>query len=96
MFVNNLRGYRIIFTEVARKMLCRLTRENAEAIEKKLGALVAGAQNLDVKKLVAMKNPTYRLRVGNYRVVYVVREQEIIVEVIRIAHRKDVYLSEGF
>lgn len=92
MFINNLCGYRIVYSALAWKMLRKMDANSVKAIEKKLAALVAGAQNLNIKKLVAKKYPTYRLRVGCYRVVYVVHEQEIIVEVIRIAHRKDVYL----
>ncbi len=34
---------------------------------------------------------TYRIRVGDYRVVYEVRELEILIEVVRVRHRKDVY-----
>ena len=34
---------------------------------------------------------TYRIRVGDYRVVYTVRDDELTVLVVRIAHRKDVY-----
>lgn len=32
-----------------------------------------------------------RIRVGNYRVVYELREQELIVLVVRVAHRREVY-----
>lgn len=32
-----------------------------------------------------------RLRVGNYRVVYEVHEGELVVLVVRVAHRRDVY-----
>lgn len=33
----------------------------------------------------------YRLRVGNYRVVYSIQNNELKIEIIRISHRKDVY-----
>jgi mRNA interferase RelE/StbE len=33
----------------------------------------------------------WRIRVGDYRVVYTIEEDELIVLVVRIAHRKDVY-----
>ena len=32
-----------------------------------------------------------RIRIGNYRVVYEVQDQELVVLVIRIGHRRDVY-----
>lgn len=33
----------------------------------------------------------YRIRVGKYRVIYDVMGKELVIEVIRVAHRKDVY-----
>ena len=33
----------------------------------------------------------YRIRVGDYRVVYQVRDEALLVLVIRVGHRKDVY-----
>jgi len=32
-----------------------------------------------------------RIRVGDYRVVYEIHEQQVVILVVRIAHRKDVY-----
>jgi mRNA interferase RelE/StbE len=34
---------------------------------------------------------TYRIRIGDYRVIYDVIARVLVVEVIRVAHRKDVY-----
>lgn len=33
----------------------------------------------------------YRVRVGDYRVIYQIRDQALIVVVVRIGHRKEVY-----
>lgn len=43
------------------------------------------------KKLVGDLAPYYRLRVGDYRVVYEVKERQVVITVIRIRHRKDIY-----
>lgn len=33
----------------------------------------------------------YRIRVGNYRIIYEIKDDKLIVLIITIAHRKDVY-----
>ena len=43
-----------------------------------------------VKKLTGAED-LYRIRVGNYRVVYQIQDNCLIVLVVRIGHRKDVY-----
>ena len=43
------------------------------------------------KRLVGELSAYYRFRVGDYRVVYELIEEEILITVIRIRHRKEVY-----
>jgi len=43
------------------------------------------------KRLVGDLSPYYRFRVGDYRVIYEVVEQEVLITVVRIRHRKAVY-----
>ena len=45
------------------------------------------------KKLIGYEN-IYRLRVGNYRIIYHVMAENIIIEIINIGHRKEIYWSE--
>lgn len=33
----------------------------------------------------------FRIRVGNYRIIYEIRDQELIIEIISLGHRKDIY-----
>jgi mRNA interferase RelE/StbE len=54
------------------------------------------AENPDVLKnnitrLSGTHEAYYRLRVGNYRVVYEKREKELVILIIRIGHRGEVY-----
>ena len=44
----------------------------------------------DSKKLKANEN-AYRIRVGNYRILYEVFKQNLIIKIVRVAHRKDAY-----
>ena len=43
-----------------------------------------------VKKLAGVEH-TYRLRVGDYRLIYSVFGARLVIEIIRVGHRKDVY-----
>ena len=43
------------------------------------------------KKLVGDLSPFYRLRVGDYRIVYSIEDSLLIVTIIKVRHRKSVY-----
>jgi len=43
------------------------------------------------KKLVGDLSPYYRLRVGDFRVIYEILEDKIIVVILKIKHRKEIY-----
>jgi mRNA interferase RelE/StbE len=37
----------------------------------------------------------YRVRAGRYRIVYAIRDEELVVYVVKVGHRKDVYRRES-
>ena len=45
---------------------------------------------LKIRK-IQNKNNCYRIRMGDYRIIYSIQKHELIVEIIRLGHRKDVY-----
>ncbi len=59
-------------------------------IDRKIMALAENPRPPGCKKLKAYKDQ-WRVRVGDYRVVYTVDDQKLLVEVTRIRHRRDVY-----
>ena len=81
----------IKYSKAARKSLKAMPRNVAGIIMEKIGALAADpfAPNKNVKKL--SNHPGYRLRVGDWRVVYIVQEQNLLIVVVRIASRGGVY-----
>ena len=89
-FINRLKGYRLVFQPSFFKDLKAIPIKDAQAITRKVYALVAGDTNLDIKKLEGYLN-RYRIRHGVYRIVYDVEHKEIIVSVVAVNHRSAVY-----
>ena len=83
--------FTIEYTKDAVKSLKQMPRTTATIIMQKIDALASNpfALNNNVKKLV--NRPEYRLRVGDWRVLYAVQEGNLVIEVIRIAPRGGVY-----
>ncbi len=55
-----------------------------------VGGLASNPYPHGVRKLVGTED-TYRIRVGDFRVLYNVFKNKLIVEIVRVRHRKDVY-----
>ncbi|MFA5075155.1 MAG: type II toxin-antitoxin system RelE/ParE family toxin [Candidatus Babeliales bacterium] len=89
-FIPNLKGYKLSFAKNAQKILYKLDKGIADKIKQKLKQLISGEANLNVKQMEGM-NKTYRLKCGDYRIIYKINEKEIYILVIKIGHRKDVY-----
>ena len=82
--------YKIRVKKTAEKELSKLPKT---AIPKIVGAIRALAVEPRPKGAKKLKNfsHTYRIRVGKYRVLYTIADKVLIIEIIRIRHRKDVY-----
>ena len=83
--------YKIIFAKDAQKTLLRLPRNTANLIRQKLEQLAEDpfTSSLNVKKL---QNRTgYRLRIGDWRVIYELQNDELIILILKIAPRGEVY-----
>jgi mRNA interferase RelE/StbE len=83
-------SYKIEWKRTAEKELERIDKQYISKIVKAVEKLAIDSHPSNSKKLVGYKN-IYRLRVGDYRVIYNIVEDKVIIEVIRVAHRKDVY-----
>ena len=82
--------YKVIINKSAQKDLDKLPIKYYGIISEHLLSLENNPFQNGVKKLQGFKN-LYRLRVGIYRIVYEVVKKELIVKIIKIAHRKEVY-----
>lgn len=83
-------GYKITFTRSARKELQNLPIDVAERILVKIESLAENARPTGCKKLSGGMN-LWRLRVGQYRIIYKIEDDANIVDVVVVRHRRDVY-----
>ncbi len=61
-----------------------------DKLQKKIDSLAVNSRPQDTKLLRGQKD-LYRIRSGDYRILYTVYEDEVYVYVVGVGHRKDVY-----
>ena len=83
--------YTLHITPAAYRQLKKLESDVQRMIRNKLEGLCRNPRSdgFDVKKLQGREG--YRLRIGDYRVIYRLNNNELIVEVIAIGHRREIY-----
>lgn len=72
------------------KELRQLPKDAVSRILKAVEALSLEPFPAGLRKLAGAEH-TYRIREGSYRVIYSVAASELVIEVIRVGHRKEVY-----
>lgn len=82
--------YSIEFTKTAEKDLRRLPKQVISRIRKAVDALAENPRPHGYKKLVGQQD-RYRIRIGDYRIIYNIKDDILVVLVIEIDHRKDIY-----
>ncbi len=82
--------YSIIFARSASKELEVLPNKIIEKILIEIEKLSYNPFPIGSKKLKCEKF-RWRIRVGDYRIIYAVKSKELIIDIIRIRHRKEVY-----
>ena len=80
--------YRVEFSQTAEKQFYKLDKEIQDRI-------INGLERIRIRpfhfviKLIG--SPYYRLRVGDYRVILDIKEDKLIIFVIELGHRKNIY-----
>lgn len=72
-----------------RKAMARSPRQDQDRILEKLRSLAEDPRPRGCRKVRAAEPGTYRIRVGDYRVIYVVLDEEQIVIIVRVARRSE-------
>jgi len=82
--------YKVAFDPSAEKEFLKLDQSTRELIGSKVIDLVNGNFSND-KTLKGKHKGKFRKRAGNYRIVYLKENNLLVITVIRVAHRKEVY-----
>ena len=81
--------YSIDFSKNAQKKLDRLSDAIANPILTAIGSLSSNPRPHGYRKLKGRKG--YRIRVGDYRVIYEIIDDILLIDVIDLGHRREIY-----
>ncbi len=87
-------AYRIELTPAAEKSLAKVAKNNRGLLRKIDQVLLSLADSLvpaNCKQLVGEDPPLYRVQVGDYRILYQIEDDVLVILVVHVGHRKDVY-----
>jgi mRNA interferase RelE/StbE len=87
--------FKLRFLGKALDDLSRIDRPHQKIIKAKLLMLAKNPEALknNIRRIVGTDEALYRLRVGSYRIIFKKEEDALVIIIIRIGHRKEVYLS---
>ena len=85
-------NYKIYLKSSAKKELESLPDKILVRIVDKIKSLSANPRPKGCEKLSAEEK--YRIRQGNYRIIYAIEDDKLIIYVVKIGHRRDVYKSK--
>jgi mRNA interferase RelE/StbE len=81
--------YTILVERYAQKQILKLDKKVIPLIKTAIAKLAENPRPNGYKKLKG--EDAYRIRVGDYRIIYEIDNDEIIITVVSVGHRKEVY-----
>lgn len=82
-------SYPIEFRSKVLKALIKINEPQYSAIKKQLYELAENPRPQGYRKLKGRKG--YRVRVGDYRIIYEIHDAILLIDVIDLGHRKEIY-----
>jgi len=83
-------SYKLVITKSAQKDIRKLPKPEINRIDKKIKSLRIIPRPFGCEKLKGSKS-SYRIRVGDYRIIYTIYDKKLIISVIKVGHRRDIY-----
>ena len=81
--------FHVEFTPAARRDLAKLPRDALRRVDALILALAENPYPPGAKKLQG--SDYFRVRAGDYRIIYTVEHRRLVILVIRVGHRRDIY-----
>lgn len=82
-------AYRIFFRKSVLKDLDKIPDRDLKKIIKRIESLAIAPRPPGCEKLSGQER--YRVRQGNYRIIYSINDRELVVWIVKVGHRRDVY-----
>jgi len=83
-------NYHVEVKRSTAKALKKIPKADQKRIADKIDSLAEDLPNPDTTKMKG-NNPFHRIRVGEYRIIYEIQEDVLLILVVKIGHRKDIY-----
>lgn len=81
--------YAVEFSKSAHKEFKKLPQRTATRIAKAIYKLAENPRKGNVRPMVGSK--AWRLKVGDYRVIYDIHDKKLVILIIKIGHRREIY-----
>ena len=85
--------YRVRILKAATRDLAKLDKPTGRRIVERINWLAENVDNIKLEALSGDLAEFYKLRVGNYRVIYEIFQDEQIILIHQIGHRREIYRS---
>jgi len=83
-------SYRIAVKRSAAKALKKIPKPDRKRIVEKIDSLAENLPHQDTTKMKG-NNPFHKVRTGDYRIIYEIQENVLVILIVKIGHRKDIY-----
>lgn len=80
--------YKIVFKKSVASDLKAIPKRDVQRILARINSLADDPRGKGSEKLSGQER--YRVRQGSYRILYLVRDREIVVVVVKVGHRRDI------
>lgn len=81
--------YKLVFRRSVAKDMRRLSNKDVARIMERIDELSENPRGFGCEKLTEQER--YRVRQGDYRIIYEIHDDVIVVEIVQVGHRREIY-----